>query len=80
MFEDVTDKSSRLVERLKMVAEKGKLINVKRAFGTFTMDVIVKACFDTDIDAINNPDNKYMEYGSRIFCRGDELGEKFVFQ
>ncbi|GFX11735.1 cytochrome P450 3A11 [Trichonephila clavipes] len=79
MFDEITDKSNKLVERIKTNTEKGEPINVKKVFGTFTMEVIVKACFDTDIDAINNPTNKYMEYGSRIFDRGSELGEKLVF-
>lgn len=51
------DSAKDLVQTLRSVAENGKPLNIKRAFGAYTMDVVISTAFGTKIDSYNDPNN-----------------------
>ncbi|KAG8176922.1 hypothetical protein JTE90_018705 [Oedothorax gibbosus] len=65
MFGIIKDCSKTLIKNLRAETEKGKYINTKRLYGTFSMDVIASSAFSTKIDSHNDPDNEFVKFASK---------------
>ncbi|KAG8176923.1 hypothetical protein JTE90_018706 [Oedothorax gibbosus] len=61
----IKDCSRTLINNLRSETEKGKYIDAKRLYGTFTMDVIASSAFSTKIDSHNDPDNEFVKFASK---------------
>ena len=55
------------IGHLEELCEKSPRINIKTEFGNFTMDVIARCAFATDINAYKNPDNAFITNAYKVF-------------
>ncbi|KAG8176932.1 hypothetical protein JTE90_018715 [Oedothorax gibbosus] len=52
--------SMTLIKNFRTEALQGKPIDVKRLFGTYSMDVIASSAFSTKLDSHNDPNNEFV--------------------
>ena len=55
------------LENLEFHVNNKKNMNLKKVFGSFTMDCIAKCAFGTDIDANKNADNPFVVNAKQLF-------------
>ncbi|XP_035700312.1 cytochrome P450 3A6-like [Branchiostoma floridae] len=58
-----------LVENIGKFADTGESFEVKELTGAFTMDVITRTAFGTQIDSQKNPDDPFVVYARRLIDR-----------
>ncbi|KAF7243115.1 Cytochrome P450 3A9 [Varanus komodoensis] len=56
----------RLTKYLGEKAKKGDLLDVKEAFGAYSMDVITSTSFGVTTDSINNPKDPFVKEGRKL--------------
>lgn len=67
MFATLLDCGSSLQEYLEKLAAKGESLDVTEITARHGTNVIASIFFGLDIDTVNNPDNDFRKYGSKIF-------------
>ncbi|CAL1293516.1 unnamed protein product [Larinioides sclopetarius] len=63
----INDCSKSVIETCERSFKEGKPVECKSLFGTFTMDVIARAAFGTQIDSHNDPENAFLKEAKKTF-------------
>ncbi|GBO30315.1 Cytochrome P450 3A5, partial [Araneus ventricosus] len=63
----IDDCSKSLIETCERSFKDGKPVECKGLFSTFTMDVIARAAFGTQIDSHNDPENAFLKEAKKTF-------------
>ncbi|XP_053414073.1 cytochrome P450 3A4-like [Nycticebus coucang] len=66
MFPIMSQYADVLVRNLRQEAEKDKPVNLKDAFGAYSMDVITGTSFGVNIDSLNNPQDPFVENTKKL--------------
>ncbi|KAK7806233.1 hypothetical protein U0070_008896 [Myodes glareolus] len=66
MFPIVEQYGDILVKYLRREAEKGKFLNMKEVFGSYSMDVITSTAFGVNVDSLNNPKDPFVEKTKKL--------------
>ncbi|XP_006859843.1 PREDICTED: cytochrome P450 3A8-like [Chrysochloris asiatica] len=61
MFPVIGQYGDMLVKHLRAEAEKGKPVELKSIFGSYSMDVITSTSFGVNIDSLNNPEDVFVQ-------------------
>ncbi|GIY97140.1 cytochrome P450 3A21 [Caerostris extrusa] len=69
MMNIFTSCSKVLINNFRKYAEKGEPVDLKKIFGTFSMDVIANAAFSTQIDSHSDPNNEFVKMARSVFQR-----------
>jgi len=65
-----------IMEHAYNVADSDEYFDVKRVFGSYTLDIIASCCFGVKTDALNDPDHLLIKCFKEIF--GLSLTAKFI--
>ncbi|XP_066288431.1 cytochrome P450 3A8-like [Branchiostoma lanceolatum] len=59
--------ADQLVKNIEKIAETGESFDIKELTGAFTMDVIARTAFGTEIDSQHNPQDPFVVMGKKAF-------------
>ncbi|GFT13412.1 cytochrome P450 3A28 [Nephila pilipes] len=63
----INDCSKSVVEVCEKFYKEGKPVECRGMFGAFTMDVIAKVAFGTQVNSHNDPENTFVKHAKQIF-------------
>ena len=59
--------ADRLVEEIGGFADRGDMMELKEAFGKYSMDSIASCAFGVDAESFDNPQSKFVKNARDIF-------------
>ncbi|XP_054722229.1 cytochrome P450 3A8-like isoform X2 [Uloborus diversus] len=63
----INECSQNVINEFDKKQSAGGTVDVKRMFGTFTLDVIARAAFATKINSLNDPENIFLQHAKSFF-------------